>query len=63
MTRAESFMEREKCKNIQCSSVTNSAWCGLNKKGNILKLHEKCLNSKRNFQKKKTFTLHQYMLE
>ena len=40
-----------------------SAWCDLNTKGNILKLHDKCPNPKCNCQKMITFTPHQYMLE
>ena len=46
MTRAESFMKRGKCKNNQGSSMSNSAWCDQNSKGAILKLHDKCPNSK-----------------
>ena len=43
--------------------MSNSAWCDLNTKGDILKLHDKCRNPKRNCQKTITFTPHQYMLE
>ena len=63
MTRAESFMKREKCKNIHCSSMSVSAWCDLNEKTDFLKLHVKCLSPKCNCQKIITFTPHQYMLE
>ena len=63
MTRAESFMKRRKCKNNHFSSMSNLAWCDLNNKGNILKLHDKCPNPKCNYQKIITFTPHQYMLE
>ena len=38
-----------------------SAWCDLNNKGDILKLHDKC--SKCNCQKIFTLTPRQYMLE
>ena len=62
MTR-EDFIKRGKCKNNQCSSVSKSAWCDLNSKGNILKLDDKCPNPKCNCQKIITFTPHQYMLE
>ena len=43
--------------------MSNSAWTDLNSKGNILKLHDKCPNSKCGCQKIITFTPHQYMLE
>ena len=43
--------------------MSNSAWCDLNSKGNILKLHDKGPNPKCNCQKIITFTPHQYMLE
>ena len=43
--------------------MSNSAWCDLNSKGNLLKLHDKCPNPKCNCQKIITFTPHQYMLE
>ena len=40
-----------------------AAWCDLNIKGDILKLHDKCPKRKCNCQKVSTFTPHQYMLE
>ena len=43
--------------------MTNSTWCGLNFKGDILKLHDTSPNLKCNCQKVKTFTTHQYLLE
>ena len=61
MTEEEDFIERGKFKNNDCPSMSSSAWCDLNSKGNILKLHDKC--SKCNFLKIITFTPHQYMLE
>ena len=63
MTRGEDFIKRGKFKNNHCSSMSNSEWCDLNSKGNILKLHDKCPNSKCGCQKITTFTPHQYMLE
>ena len=42
-------------------SMTKSAWCDLNSKGDILKLHDRC--AKCNSQKIITFTPRQYMLE
>ena len=56
-------MKRGKCKNNHCPSMSNSAWCDLNNKGDILKLHDKCHNPKCNCQKIITFTPLQYMLE
>ena len=46
-----------------CSAMSNSAWCDLNSKGDILKLHDKCSNPKCDCQKIITFTRQQYMLE
>ena len=43
--------------------MSNSAWCDLNSKGDILKLHDKSPNRKCGYQKIITFTLHQYILE
>ena len=63
MTRGENSIEKGKFKTIHCSSMSNSAWCDLNSKGDILKLHDKCPNPKCNCQKIITFTLHQYMLD
>ena len=63
MTKGEDFIKRGKCKNIHSSSMSNSAWCDLNSKGNILKLQDKCPNPKCNCQKIIIFTPHQYMLE
>ena len=63
MTRGENFFKKWKCKNNHCSSMSNSAWCDLNSKGDILKLHDICPNPKRNCQKIIIFTPHQYMLE
>ena len=63
MTRGEDFIRRGKCKNIHCSSMSNSACCDLNSKSNILKLYDKCPSPKCNCQKIINFTPHQYMLE
>ena len=43
--------------------MINSAWCDLNSEGDMLKLHDECLNPKSNCQKVITFTPHQYSLE
>ena len=63
MSRAQKFMQKGKCKNNHCSSMSKSAWTDLNSKGNILKLHDKCPNPRCGCQKMITFTPHQYMLE
>ena len=43
--------------------MSKSAWCDLNSKGNILKLHDKCSNAKCNCQKIITFKPQQYKVE
>ena len=63
MTKGENFMKKGKCKHIHCSSMSNSACCDLNSKGDILKLHDKCPNPKCNCQKLIPFTPRQYMIE
>ena len=63
LTKGEDFIKKGKSKNEHCSPMSTAAWCDLNKKGNILKLHYKCPNPKRNCQKIITFTPHQFMLE
>ena len=63
MTRGDDFIKKGRCKNKHCLSMSNSAWCDINGNGNIIKLHDKCLNPKCNCQKIITFTPHQYMLE
>ena len=40
MTRGEAFMRKGKCKNKQSSHLSTSAWCGLDSKGDKLKLHD-----------------------
>ena len=63
MTRAENFVKKGKCKTNHCSSMSSSAWCDINTKGNVLKQHDKCPNPKCNCRKIITFTPHQYVLE
>ena len=43
--------------------MANSAWCDVNSKSDILKLHDKCPNPICKSQKIITFTPRQYMLE
>ena len=40
--------------------MSNSAWCDLNIKGDILKLHDFCRNTRCKCQKQITFTPHQF---
>ena len=63
MTRGEDFVKKGRFQNKHCSAMSKSAWTDLNSQGNILKLHDKCPNSKYGCQKIITFTPHQYMLE
>ena len=63
MTRGQDFFKNARCSKNHCSGMCNSAWCDLNSKGNILKLHDKCPNQRCGCQKIITFTPHQYMLE
>ena len=43
--------------------MSNSAWCGLNKKCTVLKLHDMCHNPKSKCQKQITFSPNQFQLE
>ena len=43
--------------------MSNSAWCDLNCKGDILKLNDVCHNPKCKCQKQITITLRQFQLE
>ena len=61
MTKGEGFIKKGKCGHNHCSAMTNSAWCDLNSKGDILKLHDRC--AKCSSQKLITFTPRQYILE
>ena len=61
MTKGEVFVKKGKCGHNNFSTMSNSAWCDLHSKGDILKLHDKC--AKCNSQKLITFTPRQYMLE
>ena len=61
MTRGEDFVKKGKCGHNRCSALSNSVWCDLNSKGDILKLHDRC--AKCNSEKLFTFTPRQYMLE
>ena len=43
--------------------MSDSAWCNLNQKGDILELHDICHNPKRKCQKQVTFTPRQFKME
>ena len=62
MSRAESFMKSTKCKHGHRSTMSNSAWCDLNKNYTVLKLHDMCHNPKGNYQMQITFTPIQFQL-
>ena len=62
MTRGEDFMIK-KMRKLQYSTMSNSAWCDLNNKGDILKFHDMCLNLNCKCQKQITFTPNQLQLE
>ena len=57
------MFKKGKCKKNHCSSLSNSAWCDLNSKDDIFKLHDKCPDPEYNCQNIITFTSHQLMLE
>ena len=43
--------------------MSKSAWCDLNSKGNLLKLHDVCTNPKCKCRQQITFNLRQFQLE
>ena len=63
MTRAEDFIKNAKSSHGHRSAMSNSAWCDLNKKCTVLKLHDMCHNLKCKCQKQITFTPKQFQLE
>ena len=56
-------MKKGKIRNKHCSSMSDSAWCDLNSRGDISQLHDICSNPKCKCQKIITFTPRQYMLK
>ena len=56
-------MRNAKCKHGHRSAMSNSAWCDLNRKCTVLKLHDMCHNPKCNCQNQIIFTPNQNMLE
>ena len=63
MTRGQDFIENAKCTHGHRSTMSNSAWCDLNKNCTVLKLHDFCHYSKCKCQKQNTFTPKQFQLE
>ena len=56
MTRGDSFVKSGKCTHGHRSAMSNSAWCDLNKKCTVFKLHDICQNPKCKSQKQITFS-------
>ena len=63
MTKGENFRKKGKCKTSHCSPMSSSAWCDLNSKGDVIKLHDHCNNPKCNCQKQITFTPKHYQMQ
>ena len=63
MTRGESVFKKGKSKTRQCSPMSSSAWCDLNSKGDVFKLHDHCSNPRRKCQKQTTISPYQFPLE
>ena len=63
MTRGQDFMKNAKCTDGHRSTMSNSAWCDLNKNCTVLKLHDMCHNPKCKCQTQITFSPKQVQLE
>ena len=63
MTKGENFIKKTKSINGHCSSMSSSARCDLNSKGDTLMLHDICNNPKCKCQKQITFTPRQFQME
>ena len=63
MTRGQDFIKNAKCTHGHRSTMSNSAWCDLNKNCTVLKLHDFCHNPKCKCQKIITVTPNQFQLE
>ena len=63
MTKGEDFIKNAKCTHGHRSTMSNSAWCDLNKNCTVLKLHDTCHNLKCKCQKQITFAPNQFRLE
>ena len=63
MTRKESFVKNAKRTHGHRSAMRNSAWCDLNKKCTVLKVHDTCHNPNCICQKQLTVTPKQFQPE
>ena len=63
LTRGQKSKQKGKCKHGHCLTLSNTAWCDLNSKSDLLKLHDKCANSKCSCQKMITLTPRQLQME
>ena len=63
MTRDQDFIKNAKCTHGHRSTMSSSAWCDLNRKCTVLKLHDMCHNPKCKCQKQITFRPNQFQLE
>ena len=63
MTIGQHFIKNAKCTHRHRSAMSNSAWCDLNKKCTVLKLHDMCHNAKSKCQKQITFSPNQFQLD
>ena len=63
MTRREDFVKNAKFSHGHRSTMSNSAWCDLNKNCTNLKQHDMCHNPKCNCEKQITFSPKQFQLE
>ena len=63
MTKGQDFLKNAKCTYGHRSAMSNSAWCDLNKKCTVLKLHDMCHNPNSKGQKQITFCPKQFQLE
>ena len=63
LTRGQKFEQKGKSKHGHCSAMSNTAWCVLITKGDLLKVHDNCSNPKCKCQKQITVTPSQFKLE
>ena len=63
LTTGRKFEQKGKCKNNHSSPMSNSAWCDLNSKGDVLKLHDMCSSLKCRCQKTVSFSPREFQLE
>ena len=51
VTRGQKFEQNGNCKHGHCTAMSKSAWCDLNNKVDLLKIHDRCPNNKYSCQK------------